>query len=206
MLYTGWLWLDPAVSLSIAVVILLGTWGLLRRSEGHRVNAQAGVKKQPRDAIDFVKLNRLAPAIRLCIVGAASVFAARAGWTQMYWRIDERGWGWFSLSVVCAILLHDTYFYWTHRMMHHPKLFRWFHRTHHLSHNPTPWTAYAFDPLEAFEARVHLVQRGVRNVETIQVLGEALQLAVVIIVQQLERNAGIVIPFRWLADLRTHEE
>ncbi|HXZ48397.1 MAG TPA: cation diffusion facilitator family transporter, partial [Usitatibacter sp.] len=32
MLRTGWLWLDPAVSLVIAVVILAGTWGLLRES------------------------------------------------------------------------------------------------------------------------------------------------------------------------------
>ncbi len=30
MLKTGWLWLDPAVSLAISVLILLGTWGLLR--------------------------------------------------------------------------------------------------------------------------------------------------------------------------------
>ncbi len=29
---TGWTWLDPALSLVIAVVILLGTWGLLRQS------------------------------------------------------------------------------------------------------------------------------------------------------------------------------
>jgi len=29
---TGWLWLDPAVSLAIAGVILAGTWGLLRDS------------------------------------------------------------------------------------------------------------------------------------------------------------------------------
>jgi cobalt-zinc-cadmium efflux system protein len=29
---TGWTWLDPAISLGIAVVILLGTWGLLRQS------------------------------------------------------------------------------------------------------------------------------------------------------------------------------
>ena len=32
MLYTGWVWLDPAVSLVIAAVILVGTWGLLRDS------------------------------------------------------------------------------------------------------------------------------------------------------------------------------
>lgn len=39
MLYTGWLWLDPAVSLGIAVVILLGTWGLLRESAQLAVHA-----------------------------------------------------------------------------------------------------------------------------------------------------------------------
>lgn len=30
MLYTGWYWLDSAISLVIVLVILLGTWGLLR--------------------------------------------------------------------------------------------------------------------------------------------------------------------------------
>lgn len=30
--WTGWLWIDPAVSLAIAAVILVGTWGLLRDS------------------------------------------------------------------------------------------------------------------------------------------------------------------------------
>ena len=32
ILQTGWLWLDPATSLIIVAVILVGTWGLLRRS------------------------------------------------------------------------------------------------------------------------------------------------------------------------------
>jgi cobalt-zinc-cadmium efflux system protein len=31
-IWTGWTWLDPMISLVIAVVILLGTWGLLRQS------------------------------------------------------------------------------------------------------------------------------------------------------------------------------
>jgi cobalt-zinc-cadmium efflux system protein len=31
-LWMGWVWLDPVVSLAIAVVILLGTWGLFRQS------------------------------------------------------------------------------------------------------------------------------------------------------------------------------
>ena len=32
MLWTGWLWLDPVMSLLIVAVILIGTWGLLRDS------------------------------------------------------------------------------------------------------------------------------------------------------------------------------
>ena len=32
MMYTGWLWLDPATSLVIAIVITVGTWSLLRES------------------------------------------------------------------------------------------------------------------------------------------------------------------------------
>jgi cobalt-zinc-cadmium efflux system protein len=32
IMYTGWLWLDPALSILIVLVILVGTWGLLRDS------------------------------------------------------------------------------------------------------------------------------------------------------------------------------
>lgn len=32
MMWTGWLWLDPAISLAIAVVIFAGTWRLLKQS------------------------------------------------------------------------------------------------------------------------------------------------------------------------------
>ena len=83
------------------------------------------------------------------LVGAATISAARHGWTRMYWRIPEHGWGWFFGSIVGAILLHDTYFYWTHRLMHHRALFPLFHRVHHLSNNPSPWASYSFAPAEA---------------------------------------------------------
>ena len=32
ILFTGWMWIDPAVSIFILVVITVGTWGLLRDS------------------------------------------------------------------------------------------------------------------------------------------------------------------------------
>ena len=39
MLYTGWYWLDPAISLVIVTVIVIGTWGLLRESVQLALNA-----------------------------------------------------------------------------------------------------------------------------------------------------------------------
>ena len=60
-------------------------------------------------------------------------------------------WGpvWFWTSLVLMIIGHDAYFYWTHRWIHHPKLFRRLHRRHHRSNNPSPFTAYSFDLGEA---------------------------------------------------------
>ena len=60
-------------------------------------------------------------------------------------------WGpvWFWTSLVVTILVHDAYFYWTHRFMHLPAFFRRTHRRHHRSNNPSPFTAYSFDLAEA---------------------------------------------------------
>jgi len=38
-LYTGWLWIDPVVGIAIALVIIVGTWGLLRDSVTMALNA-----------------------------------------------------------------------------------------------------------------------------------------------------------------------
>lgn len=42
IMWTGWLWLDPAVSLLIAAVILVGTWNLLRDSIDLAMDAVPG--------------------------------------------------------------------------------------------------------------------------------------------------------------------
>jgi cobalt-zinc-cadmium efflux system protein len=44
--YTGWLWLDPAVSLAIVVVIAIGTWGLLKESVAMAIDSvPAGIDR-----------------------------------------------------------------------------------------------------------------------------------------------------------------
>lgn len=69
--------------------------------------------------------------------------------TTRYQNISDRGWLYYFLLYPVLFFMHDTYFYFTHRLMHHPRLFKWFHLVHHQSTNPSPWAAYAFHPLEA---------------------------------------------------------
>lgn len=69
--------------------------------------------------------------------------------TTFYENIDEHGILYLILAFPLMLLMHDTYFYWVHRMMHSPLLFKMFHLVHHRSTNPSPWAAYAFHPLEA---------------------------------------------------------
>ncbi len=70
--------------------------------------------------------------------------------TQVYGPIAARGWVYFLVAFPMLFLVHDTYFYWMHRMIHQPKLFKLIHLEHHRSVNPSPWAAYAFSPWEAF--------------------------------------------------------
>jgi Delta7-sterol 5-desaturase len=95
----------------------------------------------------------------LCSVRSVAVFSTV---TLVVFALEANGllWGtalrqgagglaWGVLALLLVIVAHDAYFYWAHRIMHRPRFFRTFHRRHHKSHNPTPFTAYSFDIGEA---------------------------------------------------------
>jgi len=87
--------------------------------------------------------------VTFAVVDLAAALLDAHGLTRLYPDIDQHGLTWFVLSVPLVILLHDAYFYWTHRAMHHPRLYRLVHRVHHRSTDPSPFTSFAFHPLEA---------------------------------------------------------
>lgn len=68
---------------------------------------------------------------------------------KIYSDVSEYGWAYLVFSIVLWTIGLDTYFYWTHRFMHHKKFYKFFHLAHHRSHNPTPFTTYSFAPPEA---------------------------------------------------------
>lgn len=69
--------------------------------------------------------------------------------TTIYLNPNKYGVSYLMISLIGLILVHDCYFYWTHRLLHTKWLFRRVHKIHHLSINPTPWAAYSFHPIEA---------------------------------------------------------
>lgn len=55
-----------------------------------------------------------------------------------------------SLVILALILLHDAWFYWTHRLLHLPWFYKHVHSVHHKSKAPTAFASFAFHPFEAF--------------------------------------------------------
>lgn len=70
-------------------------------------------------------------------------------YNNVYYDIGKYGTVYWIFTFFWMFFLHDTYFYWMHRAMHQPIVFKWVHLIHHKSTNPSPWTAYAFHPAEA---------------------------------------------------------
>lgn len=128
---------------AVLAVLDLASEGWLRR---RLVRIRAEAEGQRRQEL----LRSLRTVLVFSLVGTAVFAGHLAGILQVSTEPDQHGWPWFAASFFVLVALHDTWFYWTHRLMHYPRLFRRTHRAHHLSMAPTVWTAYSFSTAEAF--------------------------------------------------------
>jgi sterol desaturase/sphingolipid hydroxylase (fatty acid hydroxylase superfamily) len=71
------------------------------------------------------------------------------GWTRIYADLNAFPLWYWPLSILLYLAAHDAWFYWSHRAMHRPALFRVAHAVHHDSRPPTAWAAMSFHPWEA---------------------------------------------------------
>lgn len=70
-------------------------------------------------------------------------------YTQFYMSSTDYSMWWIPVSVLLALIIHDTYFYWMHKTVHHPTLFKRVHLVHHKSVNPSPWASFSFHFFES---------------------------------------------------------
>lgn len=95
-------------------------------------------------------------ALIFAISGAVTLLLWQKGYTKVYFNTNDYSLWWLPVSLIIAMVLHETYYYWLHRWMHHPKIFRIVHKVHHDSNITSPWTAFSFHPVEGFFQAIFL--------------------------------------------------
>ncbi|WP_444906398.1 sterol desaturase family protein [Microbulbifer sp. SSSA008] len=131
--------------LAASVMSILAGWLFRSWMNRRRIQKRRAEWKDIRREVSYSLLT-------VCIftlVGVITTMMHDLGLTKFYWQWSDYPLWWSIASLPVVILIHDAYFYWTHRGMHHPKVFKHFHRLHHQSRTPTPWTAYSFSVGEA---------------------------------------------------------
>ena len=51
-----------------------------------------------------------------------------------------------AATLLCWHVLFDTWFYWCHRALHHPSIYRFVHKQHHEFKEPTGIAAFYAHP------------------------------------------------------------
>ncbi len=129
-----------------SLTVFLLVWVALHGRLAHRkIRKPTPRRKQIQREVGYSVLT----VVIFMLMGVFVYEGAAGGVFKFYSDVDAYGWPYLIFSILLLAVFHDAYFYWTHRAMHHPKLFRHFHAVHHRSINPTPFTAYSFDPAEA---------------------------------------------------------
>jgi sterol desaturase/sphingolipid hydroxylase (fatty acid hydroxylase superfamily) len=145
------LWMgELAPTLTRYAILAIGVWLVLwvllaRLIRTRKIRETSPPHRQL--AIEF--FYSLRSMVLFATFGVAVDLASRAGLYPLADMATRWGAPWLVASVVIGVVAHDAYVYWVHRLMHRPRWFRRTHRRHHLSNNPSPFTAYSFDVNEA---------------------------------------------------------
>jgi len=116
-------------------------------------------------------------------------------YTLLYYNLDAYPLWWLPVSFILSLVIHDTYFYWMHRLLHHKSIFKYAHLLHHKSTNPSPWASYSFHFLEAIvEGGVLFVLAFTLPMHTVA----ALAFVVVSLVINVYGHLGYELMPRWL--------
>ncbi|MGV6820866.1 MAG: sterol desaturase family protein [Parvularcula sp.] len=122
-------------------------WG---RPEDKVTGTRLADRRPPRKTMWREARTSMAVSVIYALPAAILIHSWKAGGTALY--NEWHGLAdiiWAPISLFVYLILHDAYFYWTHRLMHVPALYPATHRTHHLSKQPTPWAAFSFHSWES---------------------------------------------------------
>jgi len=70
--------------------------------------------------------------------------------TMLYKYEEIPSLGLLLIQLFWMFVCEDFAFYWSHRLLHHPKLYPYIHKVHHESKSTTSLSAVATHPVEYF--------------------------------------------------------
>ena len=88
-------------------------------------------------------------AVIFTVLGMGMIILWQRGHTAIYTSLDAYPVWYTVLSVLLVLIIQDTFYYWIHRWMHLPRVYRWIHKEHHMSLRTSAFTAFSFHPLES---------------------------------------------------------
>jgi ferredoxin-NADP reductase/sterol desaturase/sphingolipid hydroxylase (fatty acid hydroxylase superfamily) len=71
------------------------------------------------------------------------------GYTKFYLETGKFGLWYEVLAFVAVLIVSDAWFYWSHRTMHHPSIYKYVHALHHKSLDVNPYTSSSFHLIES---------------------------------------------------------
>jgi sterol desaturase/sphingolipid hydroxylase (fatty acid hydroxylase superfamily) len=66
----------------------------------------------------------------------------------VYWLNWSEHPVWLGVLLFVTPMIHEINFFFIHRMIHIPILYKWIHSVHHNSINPSPWSSLSMHPVE----------------------------------------------------------
>jgi Delta7-sterol 5-desaturase len=122
------------------------TWGE-QRFRGARIQAK---RRVDRKQILFEVKNTLIVLLASSPVSLLIAWLYASGATQLTLDAASIGWPMIVITFFGLLVFNDAWFYFWHRLLHHPKLFRHVHSVHHKSVDVNPFSSYSFHWFEAF--------------------------------------------------------
>ncbi len=117
-----------------------------------KINSRGYKKDQFKNEVTWSMIT----ALIFSFAGTVTMILWQKGYTKVYLNVNDYGWWYLPASLLIFMVLHETYYYWLHRWMHIPSVFKIVHKVHHTSNITSPFTAFSFHPLEGLLQAIFL--------------------------------------------------
>jgi sterol desaturase/sphingolipid hydroxylase (fatty acid hydroxylase superfamily) len=146
MLVQGFLGQASAYFTIVGLLFLVvWKWGE-ERFRGARIQAK---KRLTRKQLGREVRNTLVTLATGTVTAVSISLLYASGATKLTTHAEAIGWPAIVATFIVLLVVNDAWFYWWHRLLHHPKLFAHVHAVHHKSVDVNPFSSYSFHLVEA---------------------------------------------------------